>query len=183
MTDYPTFIAQVSHKVSRIPFACLFCEFKIPLIKYFWVKVLTFPSSLAEPIHVVPAKLSGDMLELTIVSENAEPHIEVRACLIDMPVWAMLPFITSIFFEVLAYLLLVSEVALLSVLAFTMDFVFVARFDFRAIMCMGAIRAMALPMNKLFAHPIRREFIAVVRHWCLCLFISDSIVLTWVEFH
>ena len=47
-----------------------------------------------------------------------------------MSEWAMLSLVTIVFLEVFTYLFLMSKVAFLSILAFTMDFIFVARFYF-----------------------------------------------------
>jgi hypothetical protein len=48
--------------------------------------VWTFGSLLAKSIHIVPAKLAYNMLELTGLAMEAEPHIEVRTTFIYMTI-------------------------------------------------------------------------------------------------
>lgn len=76
-----------------------------------------FGSLLAESIHIVPAQLTHDMLELAGLPMEAEAHIEIGAALIDVAIGAMLSFFALLPHEVGADLKVVAEVAFVAIAA------------------------------------------------------------------
>ena len=83
--------------------------------KDFGVIIGALRSLLAKSIHIVPAELAHDMLELTSLPVEAEAHIEIGTALINMAIRAMLPFLAFLPHEVGADLEVMAEVALVSV--------------------------------------------------------------------
>lgn len=112
---------------------------KILRNKDFGMIIRALRSLLAKSIHIVPAELPDDMLELTGLPVEAEAHIEVGATLIDMAIRAVLPFLTFLPHEVRADLEVVAEIAFIPIATGAHTLEFVAGFYLTLIVRMWAI--------------------------------------------
>lgn len=65
--------------------------------------VRAFASFLAVSVHIIPAELADDVLELTQIATNAETHIEVGTTFIDVTIWAMITSSAFLFDELRTY--------------------------------------------------------------------------------
>lgn len=126
------------------------------------VVVSALGALLAVAVHVVPAKFTDDVLKLAHLALETEPHIEVRAALVNVSVGTVLPFLAFLTHEVRTNLQVVTEIALVSVPALPHAFELVAGFDFAFVVGVGAIIGeSALAVDELLAYSVGGEFVVV----------------------
>ncbi|MCP5470430.1 MAG: hypothetical protein H7A36_08015 [Chlamydiales bacterium] len=126
--------------------------------------VVRAPASLlAVPVHVVPAQLAHDVLVLAQLAQVAEPHVEVRAGLVHVPVVTVLSLVALLFDEVLADLQVVAEVASLPVRALPPALILLAGLDLALVVRVRARLSLpALAVDKLLADSIGGQLGGVV---------------------
>lgn len=160
--------AIVADVVLRVVFGELFEELlsalEVLLHEDLGVVVRALSTFLAESVHVVPAELADDVLELASLPVEAEPHVEVRAALVDVPERTVLALLAFLPHKVGTYLEVVTEVALVSVAAGAHAFEFVAGLDLALVVGVGAIVGeAALAVDELLADTVGGEFVVVGR--------------------
>jgi hypothetical protein len=165
MTDLRAVVADV---VLRVVLGELFEELlsalKVLLDEDLGVVVRALGTFLAESVHVVPAELADDVLELASLPVEAEPHVEVRAALVDVPEGTVLPLLAFLSHEIRTYFEVVTEIALVSVAAGAHAFEFVAGLDLALVVRVGAVVGeAALAMDELLADAVSGEFVVVGR--------------------
>jgi hypothetical protein len=126
------------------------------------VVVCAFGALLAVAVHVVPAKLSDDVLKFAHLALETEPHVEVRAALVNVTVGAVFPFLAFLPHEVRTNLQVVAEIALVSVPALAHALELIAWLDFAFVVGVGAIIGEpALAVDELLAYSVGGQFVVV----------------------
>jgi hypothetical protein len=148
------------------------------------VIVRAFGTFLTESIHVVPAELTDDMLELTGLPVKAESHIEIGTALINMSKRAVLAFLALFPHKIRTNFEVMTEIAFVSVPTSAHTLEFITRFYFAFVVRMRAVvRQPALSVDKFLTDSIGGELIMVwSRGWLLSgsRSIVQRIVISWI---
>lgn len=80
-----------------------FGSIEVFLYEYLGVIIRAFCAFLAKAIHIIPAKLTDNMLKFAGFTVKAEAHVEVGATLVDVPERAMLSFLALLPHKIRTY--------------------------------------------------------------------------------
>lgn len=145
------------------------------------VVVQTFAALFAEPVHVVPAELAHDVLQLAGAAQEAEPHVEVGTALVDVAQRAVVALLAAFPHEVGADLQVVAEVALVPVPAGPHALELVAGLDLALVVRVRAVVGeAALPVDELLADAVGGQLVVVRGAGALlvaCSSLVDCVVL------
>lgn len=165
MTNLRTIIADIVLRVVlRKLLKQFFCALKVLLHEYFGMVIWTFSSFLTKPVHIIPAQLSNDVLELASFAVETKSHIEVWATLINVPEGTVLALLAFLSHEIGTNLEIVTKIALISVAARPHALEFVTRLDFTLIVGVGAVvRETTLAVDKFLADSIGSQLVVIGR--------------------
>lgn len=154
MPDLSTVVANV---VSRFMLEKILVQhfwlLEIFLNKNLWMMVRAFPSFLAVPVHIIPAQFSDNVLVFAWFAQNAKAHVIIWTTFVNVSELAMVSFTALILHEFLAYLDIMTEIALISVRAATQILELITGLDFASVMLVRASLA-AFTVYELFAYTI-----------------------------
>jgi hypothetical protein len=146
---------------------------------------------LAVTVHVVPAQLAHDVLELAHFAVEAEAHVEVGATLVDVAVAAVFALLTALLHKIGANFEIMAEVALVPVPAGAQRLELVTGLNLALVVRVGAVvRQPALTMDEPLADPVGRQLVVVRsrvrllhRRGSLVLQVEVTVVLVRVLVH